>query len=206
MRPELALPADLPPPEHTPAEAREAADRILERSEYEWDDGSLIDRIVEWLAEQFGRLTSPLGLSSGEVPTWVGWLVLGVLVAVVVLLVYRGRSGWRRERAPDDAAGGRVVVAPGDEGVDWDAEAARCEAEGRWHEALRARYRLLVGRLATGGVLGDLVGRTAGELVAEVRATCPHATVVGGQPELSLPPVFCYPGGTGHSRGRAAAT
>jgi hypothetical protein len=101
--------------------------------------------------------------------------VLGVLVAVVVLLVYRGRSGWRRERASDDAAGGRVVVAPGDEGVDWDAEAARCEAEGRWHEALRARYRLLVGRLATGGVLGDLVGRTAGELVAEVRATCPPA-------------------------------
>lgn len=168
---------DLPPPEHTPADAREAADRILERSEYQWrDNRSLIERFVDWLGEQFGRLASPLGVDSGGVPGWVGWLVLGLLVAAVALLVYRARGGWRRERTADDAAGGRVIVSPGEEGIDWEAEAARCEAEGRWREALRARYRLLVGGLATRGVIGDLVGRTAGELVAEVRTSCPPAT------------------------------
>lgn len=168
--------AELPPPEHTPAEAREAADRILERSEYQWRDGdSLIQRFVEWLAEQAGRLVSPLGVESGGVPTWVGWLLLGVLAAVVAFLVYRARGGWRRESAADDVPGRRVVVSPGDEGVDWAAEAARCEAEGRWREALRARYRLLVGGLAARGVIGDLVGRTAGELVAEVRSASPAA-------------------------------
>jgi Domain of unknown function (DUF4129) len=168
---------ELPPPEHTPAEAREAADRILERPEYQWQDSrSLIDRIVDWLGEQFGRLASPLGVDSGGVPGWVGWLVLGLLVATVALLVYRARGGWRRERTADGPGQGRVIVAPGEEGIDWEAEAARCEAEGRWREALRARYRLLVGGLAARGVIGDLVGRTAGELVAEVRASRPEAT------------------------------
>jgi hypothetical protein len=170
----LARLADLPPPDHDPAEAREAADRILDRPEYRWAEGrSLIERIGDWLAEQVDRLLGPLGVAPGGVPVWVGWVVLAVLVAVVALLVFRSRSGWRRDRAPRSADDGRVVVALGDDAVDWAAEAARCEAEGRWREALRARYRVLVGALAERGVIGDLVGRTAGELVADVRVGSP---------------------------------
>src|SRR5262249_35038726 len=52
-------------------------------------------------------------------------------------------------------------------------EVARCEAEGRWREGLRARYRVLVGQLAAQGVIPDLVGRTTGELLADVRAGAP---------------------------------
>ena len=69
----------------------------------------------------------------------------------------------------------RVVVAAGDDAVDWAAEVDRCESLGLWRDALRARYRVLVGELARRGVIGDLVGRTAGELVAEVRVTSPGA-------------------------------
>ena len=46
-------------------------------------------------------------------------------------------------------------------------------ARACWRDALRARYRVLVGELAARGLIGDLVGRTTGELVADVRASAP---------------------------------
>lgn len=172
-----AAPAgQLPPPDHDPARARDAAEQILSRSEYQWtDDRSLVERIGEWVADQVGRLTSPFGVGAGGLPVWVGWLVLAALVALVAVLVYRSRAGWRRDRTRAGGAAGRVVVAPGEDGIDWAAEVDRCERAGRWREALRARYRVLVGDLARRGVLGDLVGRTAGELMAEVQVTAPAA-------------------------------
>jgi hypothetical protein len=187
VRPDLALslgawasrparPAGQPPPDHTPAEAREAADRILARREYQWsDDRSLLERIfgpiVDWLDDVLGSL-SPFG--SG-LPVVVGWLLLGALIGALAYLVVRSRGGWARRGRVEVAPGARVVVTDADRHVDWAAEAERCEREGRWGEAVRARYRVLVGELARRAVLGDLVGRTAGELVAELRTTAPAA-------------------------------
>lgn len=167
--------ADLPPPAHDPARAREAADEILSRSEYQWGDdgGTVLDRVAEWVAEQVSRLTAPFGVGGGGLPVWVGWLVLALLAALVGFLIYRSRAGWQRDPARGARGGGRVVVTGEDETIDWAAEAARCEAEGRWREAQRARYRVLVGELAARRIIGDLVGRTAGELVAEVASTAP---------------------------------
>jgi len=169
--------ADLPPPDHDPAQARDAADRILEGAEYRWtDDRSLVERIGEWVADQVGRITAPFGVGAGGVPVWVGWLVLAVLFALVGLLIYRSRAGWRRNRLTGTAGSGRIVVSAGDEAIDWRAEVERCESQGRWRDALRARYRVLVRDLARRQVLGDLVGRTAGELVAEVTTAAPLAS------------------------------
>jgi hypothetical protein len=166
--------AELPPPEHSPGRAREVADEILSRPEYQWrDDRSLVERVGDWVATQIGRLTAPFGVGAGGVPVWVGWLVLVLLVLLVGVLVYRSRAGWRRERSPQTGGDGRVVVSAGEDMVDWAAEVGRCEAAGQWREALRARYRVLVGELAGRGVIGDLVGRTTGELVADVRANAP---------------------------------
>lgn len=166
--------ADLPPPDHTPEEARAAADEILARPEYQWsDDRSLLDRIGEWVTDRLDDLFGPIGVGSGGLPVWVGWLVLAVLVVVVALLLYRARAGWRRSGAVGAAAGSHVVVSVDDDEIDWPAEVDRCEAEGRWREALRARYRVLVGDLARRQVIGDLVGRTTGELVGEVRQASP---------------------------------
>lgn len=167
---------DLPPPDHTPAEAREAADKILARPEYQWgDDRSLLERILDpvvgWLDDVLGSV-SPFG--SG-LPVVVGWLLLGALVGALAYVIVRSRGGWARRGRVEVAPGGRVVLTAADRHVDWAAEADRCEREGRWAEAVRARYRVLVGGLARRAVLGDLVGRTAGELVAEVRATAPAA-------------------------------
>ena len=165
---------DLPPPDHDPGQAREAADEILSQDRYQWgDDRSLLERIGDWFSDQFGDFSAPFSL--GGLPLWLGWLALAALAAGVAFMIYRSRGGWRRDRVPEIAGGGRVVVAPGEEAIDWEAEVARCESEGRWREALRARYRVLVSEMARRGVIGDLVGRTAGELLADVRAVVPAA-------------------------------
>ena len=168
------LPLDLPDPAHEPAQAREAADEILSRPQYQWrDEPTLLERVGDWISRQLSRLLSPLGL--GGVPVWVGWLLLFALVGLVVYLIYRSRAGWALGRLPKPADGSRVVVA-GEDDVDWPAEIVRAEAEGRWREALRARYRVLVGELAAHQVIADLVGRTAGEFVSEVGRTAPGAS------------------------------
>ena len=166
----VVVAADLPPPDHTPAEARDAADRVLDRPEYRWDDDqNVVQRIVEWIAERFADLLEPLGFGAGGLPVWVGWLILLGLAGLVGYLVYRARGGWGRAGAPGVVRGGRVVVSAGEADVDWAAEVERCERAGLWRDALRARYRVLVGELAARGLIGDLVGRTTGELVADVR-------------------------------------
>jgi hypothetical protein len=167
---------DLPPPEHDPDEARRAADHILARPEYQWDDGSRdpISRLADWLAEQLNELLGATG-SQAVLPAWVGWLVLMLLVGLIVLVVYRNRHHLWRDRVTERAAD-HVVVDEGEADVDWAAEAERNEASGRWREGLRCRYRALIGALAERDVIADLVGRTAGEYARDVAARCPPAS------------------------------
>ncbi len=170
----VATVVDLPPPDHSPAEAREAADRILQRSEYRWeDDRDIVERVLEWIAERFADVLGPLGFGAGGLPVWMGWLILLGLAGLVGYLVYRARGGWGRARAPEAVRGGRIVLTAGEADVDWAAEVERCERAGLWRDALRARYRVLVGELAARGLIGDLIGRTTGELVADVRSSAP---------------------------------
>jgi Domain of unknown function (DUF4129) len=171
----VPLPLDLPEPTHDPDQARQLADEILSRPEYQWtDDRPLIERINDWIGDQLARLGSALAF--GGLPVWVGYLILGALLGGLAYLIWRTRDSWLRAAGPGRRGGrGRVVVSADEDLVDWPAEVARAEAEGRWRDALRARYRVLVGDLAARGVLGDLVGRTTGELTAEVRAVAPAA-------------------------------
>ncbi len=175
MLPELARWLDLPEPEHDPDEVRRRADEILSRRRYQWDDQSSnpIDRLADWITRQLSRLTGSFG-GGGTLPTWVGWVVLGLLVLLVAFIVWRLRHNLRRNprTLPTPEA---VVVAEGEDRVDWAAEAERHEAAGRWRDGLRCRYRVLVGELAEREVIPDLVGRTAGEYARDVARTCPPA-------------------------------
>lgn len=165
----LARLVDLPPPTHDPGDVRRTAREILARPQYQWDHPpNLLQRLVDWIARQMSRFSTSLGLPA--LPTWVGWLVLALVVVLLVAAIWLSRSrGARAGRRPRRGGGRDVVVAAGEDAVDWAAEVERCEAEGRGREGLRARYRVLVGELAGRAVLPDLVGRTAGELAADVR-------------------------------------
>jgi len=164
--------ADLPDPTHDPEQVRRTADRILARRQYKWSDQeTALDRVGRWLADVLSHVTAPIGL--GNVPVAAGWVVLALVVGLVAFLVYRSRGSLRGGGPPAAGPRGRVVVAAEDDDVDWAAELARAEADGRWRDALRARYRVVVGELAAAGALPDLVGRTAGELAADVRANAP---------------------------------
>ena len=170
--------AELLPTERDPEQVRRVADEVLSRPEYRWDDDtsdSPLQDLVDWVNDRLADLVPSFGGGGGALPTWIGWVVLALLVAVLLLVLWRARAGFRLDRRPRRERA-VVVAEAGDESVDWAAEARRHEAEGRWRDGLRCRYRALVGELSARDVIPDLVGRTAGEFVADVRRTCPPAT------------------------------
>jgi hypothetical protein len=177
---------DLPPFEHDPDEVRERADEILSRSEYREPPDSLFERINRFIADLLEDLLGAVGLGGTSVPSWVAWLVLGVLIGVVALLVaWAVRSGgWGRRSRP--AGQGDAVILSAEQQHsprEWVAQAERHEAEGRWREGLLCRYRALVTDLVDAGVISEAVGRTTGEYVRDV-AGLPVAVPFAAATEL----------------------
>jgi len=130
------------------------------------------------------------------------YVVVGVLVVVVVWAIVRAVAAFlarRAERAtaddeddlqeddddddddddtedePDDAALRRpdeplLTDIPG-----WLQLAEMAEADGRWRDAIRCRWRALVAEMAAEGSLADLAGSTVGEQRVQVGTTRPEA-------------------------------
>jgi hypothetical protein len=163
----------LPPPEHDPASVRELADEILAQPRYDRPGRSIPDRVLEWLGEQIARLIEGLvGGGGGAVVAWI--ILLGFAGAVVLLLV---RYGKVTLPSPAVDVEPEVMVELTRSAREWRAEADRLEAEGRWREALRCRYRALIADLVRRGTIPEQAGRTAGEYVRDVVARQPEAAV-----------------------------
>lgn len=175
----------LPPVDQDPDEVQEAACRIVERSEN-------VCRPVETLPPQPPPNGSSNGSSSGGAFDLVGMLLWVVLLAVLGFLVYllvrylADRNGWgggrtRSSAADDDSAdldiveAGAVVVDRSREPFNWRTEADRHRAAGRFRDALRCRYRALVGDLARRGLIDEIPGRTTGEEREQLRVVTPPA-------------------------------
>jgi hypothetical protein len=111
---------------------------------------------------------------------WIGsvlqalvWIVfIALVVALVVLLVRAamglGGRGRRRRRTvvvdePEVEVLGGVLIDTSREPADWRRDADAHRAAGRYRDALRCRYRALVGDLARGGLIDEIPGRTTGE-------------------------------------------
>ena len=62
------------------------------------------------------------------------------------------------------------------EPVNWRAEAEAHRAAGRFRDALRCRYRALVGDLARRGLIDEIPGRTTGEERAQLRVVLPDSS------------------------------
>jgi hypothetical protein len=161
----------LPPSEHDPGSVRELADEILSQARYDRPPKSIPDRVMEWLGEQLTRLIEGLvGGGGGAVLAWI--ILLGAAGTVIFLLVRYGRvtvPALARDQEPE------VMVELTRTAREWREEADRLEAEGRWAEGLRCRYRALVADLVRRGTIPEQAGRTAGEYARDVAHRLPDA-------------------------------
>jgi hypothetical protein len=159
----------LPPSEHDPSSVRDLADEILSQARYDRPPKSIPDRVLEWFGEQITKLIEGLvGGGGGAVVAWV--ILLGAAAAVVLLLVRYGRvtiPALARDPEPE------VMVELTRSAREWREEAERLEAEDRWAEGLRCRYRALVADLVRRGTIPEQAGRTAGEYARDVALRLP---------------------------------
>ena len=165
-----------------PEEVRRLADEILDRPEFATPDRSFVQRAIDSVLRWLERLFGGGDGGGGEVGGTAGgaggssWFTVVLLIAAVVVLVVLVRTLWgtwgRRPRPKDELD---VDVEGHLDAAAWDALARRLEAEGRWTEAMRARFGALVERLTDHGIVADVPGRTTGEYRVEVRAALPEA-------------------------------
>jgi hypothetical protein len=173
----------LPTPQFGADEIRRRADEILAGPAYQAPEPSFVERAAQWIAEQLRRLIPNLP-SPGPTPPEgsmgaLNWIAVTLILGVAAFLVYVGVSRWRglgRRRTGSDPL---VLTETEARRLpdEWLAEAGRFEAGGRWRDALRCRFRALVGELIERGVARDLPGRTSGELRRDVRRRAPDAAV-----------------------------
>ncbi len=147
-----------------PEELRRVAERVLDEAEFREAEPGVGERIVDRIGELIGELFGLLG--GGGAGGLVGWALIGVAIGGLVWLVVRlvpdarpGSSGSSGVARP----GATIDVAEDRDPESWDAEAEQHEAAGRWDDALRARYRSLVARLARRGAVRDAPAVTTGE-------------------------------------------
>jgi len=152
-------------------EARRRADEILARPEFRPPERSLLQRALDWVDETVRSVLSTL--LTGGTGSIVAWLVLGMSVLVVVVVVtrvLRTVQPMPTHRVEHDTARTRRAT-------DWEREAEVYEAEGRWKDGVRCRYRALVAALVERDMLLDVPGRTAGEYRLELRSHAPADAV-----------------------------
>jgi hypothetical protein len=156
-------------------EARRVAEQILSAPEYQepaqpWWQKAL-EKVDDFISRIFGSLSGAGGGSSV-----VGWVILVLAVAAAVTVVVLAVRSIRRSKRvkPDEADDLKPRRHRREPRVDWDAEADRLEAEGRWRDGLRARYRALVAELSRAEVVDPAVSRTTGEHRQEVGRAAPE--------------------------------
>jgi hypothetical protein len=168
--------ADLPPPDPHSADvggARDAARQILSREEFKPPAKNPIRRALDWLFEKLGQLIEKLlsAFGGGGGGSLVAWVILALVIGgIVTLIVLRVRRG-----PVVTVAARHVVIDRSREPSDWRAEADEHARHGRFRDALRCRYRALVGDLARRGLLDEIPGRTTGEERGQLRTNAPVA-------------------------------
>ncbi len=161
--------ARLPEPQPSTSASNSEADSILSGAEYQEPPKSFWETVGEWFQEQIGRILN----NTGSFWSGFSYIILAVLVGAVAFLLVRLR-GTSRYRGAD--AGFEFDLEDRRPPHEWEADAERFEARGEWKQALRCRFRALVGALIELGALRDLPGRTTGEYRIEMRAFAPAAS------------------------------
>ena len=135
---------------------------------------------------------SPPSTHSGNLDlSWMSMILWVLLIAAVVGLLYllaraiiNRTGGSRRSRTTTDDTDDdediverdAVAVDRSREPFNWRTEAEEHRRAGRYRDALRCRYRALVGDLARRGLIDEIPGRTTGEERAQLRRVTPQAS------------------------------
>ena len=104
-----------------------------------------------------------------ELLLWLLFIGLVVLLVVVIVRALLLRTPARRRRrtveeiVDETVTAGHVAIDHRRTPAEWRAEADEHRRAGRHRDALRCRYRALVGDLARRNVIDEIPGRTTGE-------------------------------------------
>lgn len=145
-------------------------DEILARPEFRPPSKPLLQRILEEIERRVGDVFE--ALTSGGRASLVAWAIVIALAATIALMTARLVRSVGRDPVVRHAASESEPVRPA---VAWRSDAEAHEADGRWRDAVRCRYRALVADLASRGVVEEIPGRTSGEYRGEVASTRPSA-------------------------------
>lgn len=167
----------------TAARVDEALRRTYARPALQPREPGPFDSVREWwrqLWARVGQLFERFGDLRSDSPL-VYWAVIGVLVVIGLSILFyllwstlarmedRGGEGRRAvERGPALNARGRTAA-------EWEEEARRAAADGRYREAATALYQALLLRLEAAGALRYDPAKTPGDYRRETRRD-PHAS------------------------------
>jgi hypothetical protein len=158
------------------AQVNQALERVYARPELQPRPPGPLDGFREWRRQMFARLGEWLG-RFGDLRSdnpIVYWLMIGVLVAAGVSII--GYLLWNtlsrleeRGAAPRPAAVPGAVNARARTAAEWEEEARRAAAAGRFREAAVALYQALLLRLEAAGALRYDPAKTPGDYRREAR-------------------------------------
>lgn len=149
------------PGDITRSGARDEARRELSKAIYHVADPSPVQRFMHWLFDKIGKfLDGAVRVAPGGLPSLVGVVV--VVVAIVVALRLGLGPTKLRDALTDRRRGAAAKSA-----AEYRAEAETLAAQGKFKEAVRARFRAVIRELEERGVLDPRPGRTAGEIARE---------------------------------------
>jgi hypothetical protein len=162
----------------TEAQVRAALERVYARPELAPEVPGPLDGIRAALGRvmsRIGQWFSSFGDLRSESPV-IYWLVMGSLIAlglgIIAYFIYNTllRLGDHGSASPR-AAGGPpgTIDARARTSAEWEAEAARAAAAGRFREAAVALYQALLLRLEASGVVRYDPAKTPGDYRREAR-------------------------------------
>lgn len=148
-------------------EARRWAEEELSRSVYKGEPESLLQRLLDWLADGFSRAEQSSGISIDILP-----VVIVAAIAVAVILAFVINGPVRRVRKIRNKSH-KVLADDTRTAAEIRAAAAAHESAGQWSLAVLERFRAITRSLIERAILDDRPGQTAYEVVQTAAPALP---------------------------------
>ncbi len=184
--------ADLPTPDHTPAEANVEARRLADQNAGQSNGTQPGDQTSPGSPSDTStgngssppRTSTPRSTTQLSLPSGLLWVVLGLAILALLWMIFKAFTGRTKHHKVDEPAAGsdakeselRDDLTPAERlrpGDSWRRRALDHEANGQWRLAIRARFRGLLVDLSDQGVVREARGKTAGEYRLDVAAREP---------------------------------